>query len=340
MDGSRPAPRLVLLLVILAGTSATAQSSVPLWPAPSRDAQALRRDNPVVSAVAVHPQAPWVAAAGDDHRIRLEDVDRGRRVHMLEQHTDWVRCLSFTPSGEVLVSAGNDGKIIFWDVANGTPRLFAEHPHAIHGLDISRDGRFLVAVGFTKQLWLYDLASGRLIARKTCPCGDMRAVAFHPDGKSFAVGGRNGVIRRFWLDGRPPQDRPAHKRRIRGLEHSADGQKLISVAEDRRVHIWDLTHPENSQSIPVAGTKILAMALYGEDRLAIGGSDNLIRYWDLAGRVQIGSISVHTGSVAALAVGHDFLVSGSYDTSVRITSVREIESGAKAGATTLSRREN
>jgi WD40 repeat protein len=58
--------------------------------------------------------------------------------------------------------------------------------------------------------------------------------------------------------------------------------------------------------------------------LATGGSDNRIHIWDLNSRVVIKTLVGHTGSVAALACDGTgaTLVSGSYDTTVRVWNLR------------------
>ena len=67
-------------------------------------------------------------------------------------------------------------------------------------------------------------------------------------------------------------------------------------------------------------TKVLAMVYTSGRQLAAGGSDNLIRLWDLGtGDVQY-RLEGHTGSVAALAYDPKarLLVSGSFDTTIRL----------------------
>ena len=60
------------------------------------------------------------------------------------------------------------------------------------------------------------------------------------------------------------------------------------------------------------------MTLFGPGRLAAAGSDNRIHLWDLDGRREIGQLSGHSGSIAALASQAGLLISGGYDTTIRI----------------------
>ena len=73
----------------------------------------------VVTALDIQPRGRLVAAAGDDHVIRIWNMDDGTLVHRLVGHTDWVRAVAFSPDGTTLVSSGNDRRVLLWDVATG-----------------------------------------------------------------------------------------------------------------------------------------------------------------------------------------------------------------------------
>ena len=55
--------------------------------------------------------------------------------------------------------------------------------------------------------------------------------------------------------------------------------------------------------------------------MATAGSDNIIRLWDLSTRRELGQLTGHAGSVSALAYQDGILVSGGFDTFLRIWQV-------------------
>jgi WD40 repeat protein len=69
---------------------------------------------------------------------------------------------------------------------------------------------------------------------------------------------------------------------------------------------------------------VLSLAFCGPTRLATGGSDNLIRLWDLNKANEALRLVGHTGSVTTLVwdAGTDQLVSGSFDTTVRFWDLK------------------
>ena len=276
----------------------------------------------VVSSVAVSPDGKQLAAVGDDHLVRVWDRESGQKLHRMAGHTDWVRTVAFSPDGKTLASAGNDRTIRLWDPSTGQlKKTLPPHDQAITVLAFSPDGRRLAAAGFQKTLIIYDAASGRPLRDLGCPCVDIRALTFSPSGDRLAAAGRNGKIR-IWNVALDQAERTfqAHRRRIRSLVFSPDGRRLASAGEGRHIRIWDAETGQELLSIPSGPTRVQAMVFTGDDELAVGGSDHVIRRWNLTTKSGTQLLVGHTGSVVALACHRagGLLVSGSFDTTVRI----------------------
>src|SRR6267142_4195904 len=104
---------------------------------------------PVVTAVRLHRDGLLLATAGDDHRVRVWNLNDGKLVHKLDGHTDWVRTVDYSPDGRILASAGNDRQIIFWDATSGAQLdVLTVQQAAIAAIRFSRDGKLLAVVGF------------------------------------------------------------------------------------------------------------------------------------------------------------------------------------------------
>ena len=187
-----------------------------------------------------------------------------------------------------------------------------------------KTGSLLAAAGFEEKIRVYDVRSGAQRFELICPCRDMRALAFSPDNQILAAGGRNGQIR-LWtsVDGQHVRDLTAHRKRIRQLAFTQQGDQIISCSEDRTVRVSNITGI-GGFALPRRPTKIMAMAHYAPGRLATAGSDNMIRLWDLTTKAEIGHLRGHTGSIVTLEHDQNTLVSGSYDTTVRIWNMQRV----------------
>lgn len=281
-----------------------------------------REKPPVVTAVSLQPRGSLLASCGDDHLVYIWDLSANRLVRRLKGHTDWVHTLAFSPDGRTLATAGHDRQVIFWDAATGERLGVLTDPvYAVTGLAWSHDGRMLAAIGFEHEVRIYNAAERTLLREMDGPCADLRGLAFSPDDRMLATGGRNGIVR-VWnaQDGKTLGEYQAHRQRIRALIFAPDGKQIVSSGDDRKIHVRSL-ETGHGFDLPQRPAKVFSLAFYGPNRLAAGGSDNLIRLWDLATKSEIGQLAEHKGSVATLSCDGNTLVSGSFDTTIRIWDV-------------------
>jgi WD40 repeat protein len=300
-----------------------------------------RSTPPVVTTVRVHRNGEWLAAAGDDHVVRVFSLGDGKQIHRLDKHTDWVRAVDFSPNGKQLASAGNDRCIHLWDAESGSWEAALDgHEQAIAQVRYSHGGKLLATTGFQKHVHLYDIENRKLLHELDAPCPDMRGASFAPNDEQFAVGGRCGTIRFFdTASGRKLRDVAAHQQRIRALAFSQDGNYLASAGEDRTIHITPLGAESKPYTLDVRPAKFMSLVFYGPHQLAVSGSDNIVRLWDVKERQELGVLLGHTGTVAALDCLGKMLVSAGYDTTVRIWTVtdhiaRKIEPAKRVGTRT------
>jgi len=78
----------------------------------------------------------------------------------------------------------------------------------------------------------------------------------------------------------------------------------------------------------------------GDNLIATGGSDNLVRVWNWQTGSEADRLAGHTGSIAALSYDADSgqIISGSYDTTVRVWTLKPASPAADtAGGTPPAR---
>jgi WD40 repeat protein len=273
----------------------------------------------VITSVRLQPGGTRLAVAGDDHLVSIWDWVEDRLVVQLRGHLDWVQALAYSPDGQVLVSAGNDRQVIFWNASSGDRLgLLETLPCAVTQLSFNHRGDQLAVTGFECGVRIYDVAERRLIRELTGSSDDLRALAFSPDDRWIAVGGRDGRVFVWRSDnGQLVADYAAHRQRIRDLAFAPEGGQLVTCGEDRRVHVRELGE-DRGFDLPRYPGKVYALVFCSPNCLATGGSDNVVRLWDLTERKLVGELRDHHGSIAALASNGDILVSGSFDTTIRI----------------------
>ena len=283
---------------------------------------------PVVTGVSMKNDGSEIAVVGDDHHVGIYDMATQTLINEIDAHRDWVRSAVYAPKGSQLATAGNDRALRVWGKDNyRSPVYTRNHDAAIIQAAYSPDATKLATVGFEKSLRVYDAKTGRLDQRMICPCPDNHAVAFSSNAEMVAAAGRCGTVR-IWsvASGKVVAEVKAHRQRVRSLQFTAD-DRLVSVSDDRMVKIIDPKSGAVENTLPRQTSKLFSAQLLPGDLLAIGGSDNQIRVWNLGGGQEVGILRGHTGTVSSLAFGHGVLVSGSFDTQVRIWKVGAVGAG-------------
>ncbi len=287
---------------------------------------------PVVTAMSVSPKGDVIAAAGDDHAIRIVDLATGKTTATLIGHLDWVQSVEFSPSGLELASCGNDGTLRVWSIGS-TPKMISTKsvPHALMTLTFLSDD-CIFAAGFSNRIYRYDCDQKDLVIFHSCDCRDIRAIAVSPDRKWIAFGGRDGVLRmrrinivenESGLHPQPSNDLmvPLHFKRIRSLQFSSDGNQLTTVGEDRRIIHYDFANRAIGRQAEIGGGKLLGLCELEPHLFAIASSDNTIRIFSDIDQQVHATLMGHDGSVSVLKRTQKHLISGSYDTTIRIWDI-------------------
>lgn len=309
--------RTLVFIMPLLVVVTTARAQIPAWPAVIRPqgAQGIR---PVISALAVSPDGKKLVTAGDDHLLRVWSLVSGEHVSTLAGHQDWVKTVCFSADGATVYSGGNDHQIIAWDLASGDSRMLPSVGFAVARIDVSPSGHQLAVAGFGDTIVLFDLPAGTIQKRYPTRCDDIRSVRFSHDSRWLAAGGRDGRIMLWDLEtDELVADPHWHSRRVRDLQFDRHDRVLYSVAEDRKLHAWNLVNAEQGFTLDLGPGKTMALALCGEHHIATSGSDNRVQIWQIEGRRRERVLEGHTGSVVALVAHGSRLVSAGYDTTVR-----------------------
>ena len=102
---------------------------------------------PVISGVAIDHTGKMLATVGDDHILRIWNLEDGKVLYRLAAHTDWIKAVAFHPDGKAVATAGNDRRIRIWDLTSaGQPAELPEQPQAIREFGL-QPGRKVSGLG-------------------------------------------------------------------------------------------------------------------------------------------------------------------------------------------------
>jgi WD40 repeat protein len=142
--------------------------------------------------LAFSPDSRRLALAREDKYVTLHDAETGKEVARLGPLDGAATALAWTPDGQRVAAGSADGLITVWEVATGKAAQRLGGPRArVSSLAVHSEGGLLSAGSDDGAAWLFDLGAGQLVAELPLDAGDVRLVAFTPDG--LLAAGRDGV---------------------------------------------------------------------------------------------------------------------------------------------------
>lgn len=112
------------------------------------------------------PEDSYTEIYGRHNPIILWNLTPGKEQRQLLGHVSPSWAVDFSPNGRHLASAGQDGKVMIWEVSTG--KVFQEltdpkEQHSFRSISYSPDGKYIVAGNQSGPLPLWDVETGKLV---------------------------------------------------------------------------------------------------------------------------------------------------------------------------------
>jgi dipeptidyl aminopeptidase/acylaminoacyl peptidase len=219
------------------------------------------------------------------------------------------------------------------ETARGREQLTIQDPRGfVSSAAVSPDGRWIATAtadpaDYTKG-WatLRDARTGRPLRDLSGFDITSRIIAFRPDGRAIAYGGKNALLVRGVEDGAELLTIGGFEGVPRSPVFGADGRLVAAILfgpdEASIVKVWDAESGRAERTLRGTERDSVVMVTFSPDarRLATGDFKAQVRIWDVASGEELLTLKGHTSWVWALAFSPDGrrLYSGGLDRTVRV----------------------
>lgn len=258
-------------------------------------------------------------AKGAKQVVQISRVSKPARVEITEfrslaGHWGTHNLVHFSPDGRYLVSCSPDTTVRLWDVATGTEvRRFEGHMGALDCAVFSPDGQMVAGgggyaykdgkwQGSDFSVWLWNVATGRLIHRFEGHTGRVPGAAFSPNGQSLVTASWDCTVRLWDI----PSKQPTQVLKGHGngtgtaVAFSPDGSLVVSGVWDGTIRMWDAQDGRELHVLEGHGAQLETIAFSPDGSQVLSASaDRTMRLWDAkTGRPQY-TFPMQPGGVSA-----------------------------------------
>ncbi|KAG2069022.1 WD40 repeat-like protein [Suillus decipiens] len=252
--------------------------------------------------------------------------------HRMRGHTHGVRGAVYLRCGQRIITCSGDGSLRLWNLESGTQIGHdwrdCEDETGVTAIALSPNGNTVGGGYLDGKVRLWDVETGKVIAKWTGHTQFVRAVCWSPDGRRVASGYQDGTARAWALDSGVSETvlgpvKIGH-RWVWALLYSPDLTKIVTSSggfNESTIKIWAAKTGELLATLDHDPLAVYSFAWTSDEKKLISGSfDGSIRIFETATWQQIAVLQGHSRAVCAISVSRNdsLLASASCDETARL----------------------
>ncbi|ORX54859.1 WD40 repeat-like protein [Piromyces finnis] len=290
-----------------------------------------------VIAMDFDPTSTLVATGSADSTIKIWDVEKGYCTHNFRGHSGVISALKFhfMPDKLELYSGSDDCQIRIWDLRKKMcVAALDTHVSVIRGLDVTKDGKYLISGARDKIVSITDLSNYKpvrsfpvfetveaigIVDEKYIPL-DKRT----KDGVYFYTGGEKGIIR-IWnfSNGQcirtQKEGENGTNNQINDIMYCKNSDQIVAVTSDQNILFYNINNFNRTRQIIGYNDEIIGLTTLGENEqyLAVASNSEQVRIYNLD-NLDSDILLGHESIVICIDRSYDgkWLVTGSKDSNV------------------------
>ena len=222
----------------------------------------------------------YVATAGEDG-IAIIWNHYGKKLYVVEGHSDWVTSVNFSSDRQYLVTASIDGTARLWNSFGELQTTLESQQGTIMKAIFSPDKKEIATVGDSLIIQFWSL-SGQKVNSFEGDNNPLLALSFSKEGKYLATASADSTTV-IW-DSRTQEKSVTlrgHQGWVGSVNFSPNGKQVVTAGADSTVKLWNLFGQQIAE-LPGEMGKITDVNFSPDGKLIIAVSENsIVKTWNL-----------------------------------------------------------
>jgi WD40 repeat protein len=246
-----------------------------------RQREVLKAHRDIIRTLAFDPDGDRLVSAGNDGQLILWKRDTPFERQQTMSGTPAIACVRFAPDGKYFAAVGFAREVFRIGRSNEKLTSMTSDCEDMRSIAFRDDGNLLAAGGRNGELYLYELSTGKLIAREAIHSGRIRELVFSPHSNHVVSVGEDGQVVIFDTQ----NNKVVHRIKLPTgrcfTAVSVDSQHVAVAGSDNLIRIINVDEGRVSQTLNGHDGSVASLVASG-GVLFSGGFDATIRRWMLS----------------------------------------------------------
>ena len=241
-----------------------------------------------IDFVSINKSGEWLAfGASKLGQLLVWEWQSESYILKQQGHFDSINALVFSPDGQQIITAADDGKIKVWDVQSGFCIVtFTEHSAAVTACEFSKRGKVLFTASLDGSVRAWDLVRYRNFRTFTAPTRlPFSSIAVDPTGEVVCAGSLESFDIHVWSvqTGQLLDQLAGHEGPVATLAFAPNGGIVISGSWDHTVRIWNVFARTQTSESMLLQADVLDLVIRSDSKqVAVSTLDGQLTFWSIS----------------------------------------------------------
>ena len=199
-------------------------------------------------------------------------------------HNKLIHSVSFSPTGDAIATASNDGTVKLWDLQSNCLATFTGHKKSVNSVSFNPTGNAIATASSDKTAKLWDL-HGKCLKTFTGHKKSVNSVSFNPTGNAIATASNDGTVKLWDLQGNCLKTFTGHDGWVNSVSFSPNGDAIATASNDGTVKLWDDLQGKCLKTFTGHNKSVNSVNCSPKgDAIITASDDNMAKLWDLQGK--------------------------------------------------------